>query len=68
MHAKDETRIEIARGAAPGNVAACAAAVEVTRAAWTGGVLRLDLEHLGRPRLEGAPAAAGPAVRPPPTR
>ena len=57
MHAKDETRIEIARGAAPGNVAACAAAVEVTRAAWTGGVLRLDLEHLGRPRLEGAAAA-----------
>jgi hypothetical protein len=56
MHAKDETRIAVARGSAPASATACAAAVEVTRAAWTGGVLRLDLEHLGRPRLEGAPA------------
>lgn len=63
LHAKDETRIALSRGTAPGPAAACAAAVEITRAAWTGGVLRLDLEHLGRPRLEGAPAgrnACGP--------
>ncbi|MET0553807.1 MAG: hypothetical protein ABW221_12265 [Vicinamibacteria bacterium] len=57
MHAKGETRIQVAPGASAGS-AACAAAVEVTRAAWTGGVLRLDLEHLGRPRLAPSPAAA----------
>lgn len=56
LHAKGETRIDLARGAT--GTPACAAAVEVTRASWTGGTLRLDLEHLGRPRIEGAPASA----------
>jgi hypothetical protein len=57
MHAKGETRIQVARGASAGSPG-CAAAVEITRAAWAGGVLRLDLDHVGRPRLAGAPAAA----------
>lgn len=58
LHAKGETRVEVARGAPAGKAAGCAAAVEVTRAAWSGGVLRLDLEHLGRPRLAADSAAA----------
>jgi hypothetical protein len=62
MHAKGETRIQAAPGA-PAVNASCAAAVEVTRAAWTGGVLRLDLEHLGRPRLAAGPAG-GPCGPP----
>jgi hypothetical protein len=65
LHAKGETRVDLARAASgtPG----CAAAVEITRAAWTAGTLRLDLEHVGRPRVEGTPAAP-PADRPQPTR
>ena len=58
LHAKGETRVELPRGASSAGAPGCAAAVEITRAAWTAGVLRLDLDHLGRPRLEGAPPAA----------
>jgi hypothetical protein len=58
LHAKGETRFDVARGAAARRAGDCAAAVEITRAAWTGGVLRLDLEHLGRPRIAGAAVGA----------
>jgi hypothetical protein len=55
VHAKGETRVDVARGARSAATPGCAAAVEITRAAWTAGVLRLDLEHLGRPRVEIGP-------------
>jgi hypothetical protein len=63
LHAKGETLVDLARAAS--GTPACAAAVEITRATWTAGALRLDLEHVGRPRIEGAPAGA--ACGPPAT-
>lgn len=63
LHAKNETRIQAARGSAPAGAFACASAVEVTRAQWADGVLRLDLDHIGTPRVEGRPAG-GPCGPP----
>jgi hypothetical protein len=53
LHAKDESRVTLTRAEAAGRAAACGSAVEVKRAALVDGVLRLDLEHVGSPRLAG---------------
>lgn len=53
LHARDEARIAITRGDAVRRNVPCAAAVEVKKASLTGGVLRLDLDHIGRPALAG---------------
>jgi hypothetical protein len=58
LHARDEARVELTRSDAGRRTAPCAAAVEVKRATLSGGVLRMDLEHLGRAALDGKPAAA----------
>lgn len=71
LHAKDEARLTLTRAEAGRRASACASAVEVKRATLTGGVLRLDLEHIGRPSVAGQnppggcgapPAAYGLAV------
>ncbi|HET9317634.1 MAG TPA: hypothetical protein VFQ51_18720, partial [Vicinamibacteria bacterium] len=54
LHAKDESRVTVTRAEAARRAATCASAVEVKRAALADGVLRLDLEHVGRARLAGA--------------
>jgi hypothetical protein len=53
LHAKDESRVTLTRAEAARRTAGCASAVEVKRAALADGVLRLDLEHVGRARLAG---------------
>jgi hypothetical protein len=65
LHAKDEARISVTRGDAARRSAPCASAVEVRKSSLTGGVLRLDLEHIGRPALasrNGAAACGAPPV------
>jgi hypothetical protein len=68
LHAKDEARVTLTRAEAARRTAACAAAVEVKRATLVDGVLRLDLEHLGRARLatglgkDAEPACGAPAA------
>jgi hypothetical protein len=57
LHAKDEARLSLTRADAARRTAGCASATEVKRATLTGGVLRLDLEHLGRAAVDGKPAA-----------
>lgn len=53
LHARDEARVTLTRADAGRRTAACASAVEVKSATLTGGVLRLELEHLGRPSVGG---------------
>lgn len=53
LHGKDEARLTLTRAEAGRRAAPCASAVEVRRATLTGGALRLDLEHLGRPSVGG---------------
>ena len=53
LHGKDEARLTLTRAEAASRTAACSSAVEVKRATLTGGVLRLDLEHVGQPALPG---------------
>jgi hypothetical protein len=60
LHAKDESKVTVTRAEAARRTAACAAAVEVKRAALADGVLRLDLEHVGNAHLAGD---TGKAVR-----
>jgi hypothetical protein len=66
LHGKDESRLTLTRAQAAGRTAACASAVEVKRATLGGGVLSLDLDHVGRPALAGKAAdrtcGAPPAV------
>ena len=68
LHSKDEARLTMTRAEAARRTASCGSAVEVKRATLTDGVLRLDLEHLGRARLAGGtgkdvePACAAPAA------
>jgi hypothetical protein len=57
LHAKDEARLTLTRAEAARRTAACASAAEVKRATLTEGVLRLDLEHVGRPALAGKDGA-----------
>jgi len=64
LHAKDESRLTLTRADTAGRKAACASAVEVKRATWSGGALRMDLEHLGRVVIDGKPA---PGCGAPPT-
>ena len=65
---KDEARLTLTRAEAARRSASCASAVEVKRATLTGGVLHLDLEHLGRARLatglgkDVEPACGAPAA------
>jgi hypothetical protein len=72
LRAKDETRADLTRSEAARRASTCASAVEVKRATLTGGVLRLDLEHVGRPTIAGkaadrtcgsAPSVFGLSVR-----
>lgn len=53
LHSKDESRLTLTRAEAARRTAACTSAVEVKRATLTGGVLRLDLEHVGQPSMTG---------------
>lgn len=62
LHAKDESRVTLTRADAGRRAASCASAVEVKRASLTGGVLRLDLEHVGRPTVSGKDSGCGPSA------
>lgn len=58
LRAKDEARLTLTRAEAARRTAGCASAVEVKRATLAEGVLRLDLEHIGRATLAGKDAGA----------
>lgn len=64
LHEKGDARLELTRAEAGRRAAACASAVEVKRSTLTGGVLRLDLDHIGRPSV--AAKDAGKTCGPPP--
>lgn len=58
LHTKDEVRVALSRADAARRSAACPTAVEVKRASLTGGVLQLDLDHVGRAAVTSRPDAA----------